>query len=33
MDLPPRIADTEALEELMSRPSPELSAARARAPG
>ncbi|MDB5857767.1 MAG: nucleoside-diphosphate-sugar epimerase [Ramlibacter sp.] len=33
MDLPPRIADTEALEELMSRPSPELSAALARAPG
>jgi nucleoside-diphosphate-sugar epimerase len=33
MDLPPRIADTEALEELMSRPSPELAGALARAPG
>jgi nucleoside-diphosphate-sugar epimerase len=33
MDLPPRIADTEALEELMSRPSPELAEALARAPG
>jgi nucleoside-diphosphate-sugar epimerase len=33
MDLPSRIADTEALEELLSRPSPELAAALARAPG
>ena len=33
MDLPPRIADTEALEELMSRPSPELARALAKAPG
>jgi nucleoside-diphosphate-sugar epimerase len=33
MDLPQRIADLDALEELMSRPSPELAAALARAPG
>jgi nucleoside-diphosphate-sugar epimerase len=33
MDLPSRIADIEALEELMSRPSPELVASLARAPG
>jgi nucleoside-diphosphate-sugar epimerase len=33
MDLPQRIADIESLEELMSRPSPELAAALARAPG
>jgi nucleoside-diphosphate-sugar epimerase len=33
MDLPSRIADLEALEELMSRPSPELVASLARAPG
>jgi nucleoside-diphosphate-sugar epimerase len=33
MDLPPRIADTESLEELMSRPSPELARALAQAPG
>ncbi|MCG2593130.1 NAD(P)-dependent oxidoreductase [Ramlibacter sp. XY19] len=33
MDLPDRIADLEALKELMSRPSPELQAALARSPG
>lgn len=33
MDLPDRIADVAALEDLMSRPSPELAAALARAPG
>lgn len=33
MDLPARIADVAALEDLMSRPSPELAAALARAPG
>jgi len=33
MDLPQRIADTEALEELMSRPTPALAEALARAPG
>lgn len=33
MDLPARIADLEALEELMSRPSPALEADLARVPG
>ena len=33
MDLPARIADVDALEELMSRPSPELAARLAQAPG
>ena len=32
-ELPARIADVEALEDLMSRPSPELAQALARAPG
>jgi nucleoside-diphosphate-sugar epimerase len=32
-DLPARIADVAALEELMSRPSPQLAAALERAPG
>ncbi|NML46663.1 NAD(P)-dependent oxidoreductase [Ramlibacter sp. G-1-2-2] len=33
MDLPQRIADVEALEELLSRPTPELARALAQAPG
>jgi nucleoside-diphosphate-sugar epimerase len=33
MDLPTRITDAEALEELMSRPSPALAAELARVPG
>jgi nucleoside-diphosphate-sugar epimerase len=33
MELPARIADTEQLEELLSRPSPALGAALAQAPG
>lgn len=33
LHLPARIADVEALEELMSRPSPELAASLAQSPG